>query len=378
MSQATPALNFSILSSLKEIPEDKWSSLFGKGNPEGYGYHKTLEEAGIREFSFYYLLGRRGDNIVGIIPLFTMDFSLDTLVGPPLHKIAAKLKPFFTLKVLFAGSPTTEEFYLGLSSGENLKTFLSEALRNISCFCRQNKIKGIVFHNLSAKNNPLAAYLVKNGFFAMETLPTTLLEINASSLEDYIASLGHNTRKDLRRKLKKSADSAQLKTQIRDDIDDAAAEVYKLYLNNFSDGDVHFETLTPEFFRSIGRNLPGVAKFFLTYDQERIVAFNLCLIKNGLFIDKFIGFDPQVAHAYHLYFTTFCHNLEWCIKNKIRFYQPGTTDYEPKLRLGAKLVPLYIYVKAFNPLLHVFLKLIAPIIQPKNLDPTLKKLNTKS
>jgi predicted N-acyltransferase len=303
-----------------------------------------------------------------------MDFSLDTLVGPPLQKLAAKFKRLFTFRVLFAGSPTTEEFYLGFSPQEDAKMLLDEALRNLSLFCRQNKIQALVFHNLSEKNKPLAEYLLSKGFFAMETLPTTLLEIKTSSLEDYMSCLSHNMRKDLRKKLRKSSESIRLRTEMRDDIDDVAEEVYKLYLNNFNNGDVRFETLTPAFFRNICRNLPGKAKFFLTYNEDKMVAFNLCLTQGDLFIDKFIGFDPAVARDYHLYFTTFCHNLDWCIKNRIRFYQPGTTDYGPKVRLGAKLIPLYVYTKALNPLLHTCLKLLAPLIQPKNIDPTLKKL----
>jgi predicted N-acyltransferase len=374
MSGANSPLSFSVVNSLKEIPADKWDKLFGENNPESYGYQKTLEEADIREFSFNYLLAKRGDSLTAIIPLFIMDFSLDTLVGPPLQKLAAKFKRLFTFRVLFAGSPTTEEFYLGFSPQEDAKMLLDEALRNLSLFCRQNKIQALVFHNLSEKNKPLAEYLLSKGFFAMETLPTTLLEIKTSSLEDYMSCLSHNMRKDLRKKLRKSSESIRLRTEMRDDIDDVAEEVYKLYLNNFNNGDVRFETLTPAFFRNICRNLPGKAKFFLTYNEDKMVAFNLCLTQGDLFIDKFIGFDPAVARDYHLYFTTFCHNLDWCIKNRIRFYQPGTTDYGPKVRLGAKLIPLYVYTKALNPLLHTCLKLLAPLIQPKNIDPTLKKL----
>jgi len=120
--------------------------------------------------------------------------------------------------------------------------------------------------------------------------------------------------------------------------------------------------------------MPEIAKYFITYDKEKIVAFNLCLIKNNLFIDKFIGFDKELAHKYHLYFTTFCHNMDWCMKNGIRTYQPGTTDYYPKMRLGAKLIPLYIYAKSFNPLFNVLVRIFAKWIEPKNIDATLREI----
>jgi hypothetical protein len=91
-------------------------------------------------------------------------------------------------------------------------------------------------------------------------------------------------------------------------------------------------------------------------------------------IDKVIGMDKNVSHAYSLYYTTFCENIDWCIKNGIRYYCLGITDYHPKLRLGAKLMPLYIYVKLFNPLLKLFSGPLVRFIQPKNFDPVLKGL----
>jgi len=278
------------------------------------------------------------------------------------------------MKVIFLGSPTAEEFYFGFSRHEELGAFLNKALPKIYEFAKENKVNAIAFNNLSGKNKFLAQALMRRNFIRLESLATTMIEIKAKSLEEYLASLSKNMRKDIKRKLRRSAEQVVLRTEIRSNVDDIIDRIYNLYLNNFTDSDVHFEILTPEFFKNICRNMPGVAKFFITYDKDRIVAFNLCLIKNDLFIDKFIGFDKELAKKYHLYFTTFCHNFDWCIKNNIRYYQPGTTDYYPKMRLGAKLIPLYIYAKAFNPLLNTIVRLTAKWIEPKNIDSTLREI----
>jgi hypothetical protein len=97
-------------------------------------------------------------------------------------------------------------------------------------------------------------------------------------------------------------------------------------------------------------------------------------IKGETAIDKFIGFDKELSHKYHLYYVTFVNNIEYCIKNGLRFYQMGITDYKPKIRLGAKLVPLYIYVKLLNPFLNIFSKIIARFVEPARFDPGLKDL----
>jgi len=374
MKEDKPGLTFSVTRKIKDIPRQAWDSLFGKELIESYGYLKTLEENGVEEFSFGYLVGKRNNNIILILPFFIMDFSLAMLAPEFLYKIATTFDCWLKVKALFLGSPTTEGFSMGIPANEDSEAVLNEAMKKLATFSKEEKIAGMVFYNLSAKDLKLAEYLKRNKFLRMETLPTTAINIEANSLEEYIQKLGKNARKDLRKKLRRSLELSQLKTELREDITDIINEVYQLYLNNFDEADVHFETLTKDFFLNIYRNMPGVAKYFITYDKDKIVAFNLCLIKNGIFIDKFIGFDYEVAHKYHLYYTTFCHNFEWCIKNGLKIYQPGFSDYHPKVRLGAKLIPLYVFVRTFNPFLNSTLKILKPIIEPKNMDSVLKQI----
>lgn len=367
-----------IVNSINSIPRDEWERLFGKEIIENYGYHKTLEESGLKEFSIFYLTIKRANEFVAIVPFFTMDFSMTTLIQGPLQKIILSIrrifKRFLMMRLIFIGSPTAEELYLGISGKENKTEILSEALKKIYEFSRLNKIKTMLVYNMPKKDIALGKYFIDNGFSEMEDLPTTRLEIKAKNIEEYIASLGSSTRKDIRRKLRKSSQDVDIKTEITENINGIIDEIYKLYMNNFNDSDIRFEILTPEFFLNICRNMPGCAKYFITRNNGKIVAFNLCFIKGETCIDKFIGFDYDFALKYHLYYTTFCHNIDWCIKNNIRFYQPGQGDYDAKIRLGAALIPLSIYIKSFNPLLNILMKPIVKTIAPQKFDPTLKNL----
>ncbi len=370
-------LVFSATSTIKDIPENDWDSLFGKDIPEGFGYHKTLEESGIKEFRLGYLLGKRGGKLVAVLPFFINDFSFSTIIQGPLQKLILSLQKvfrrFLKMKMLFVGFPTTEELYIGLSDTENTDEIFDGALKKFREMTKNEKISIILFYNLSEKHRSLAAYLEKNGFARMEDYPNTKIEIRAGSLKEYVDSLGKNTRKDLRRKLNRSSNMPPLTTEIVDDIGGLRDRIYGLYLNNFSASGVHFETLTPDFFQDICRNMRGTAKFFITRERDRVVAFNLCLVKGQTCIDKFIGFDKDISHTYHLYYRTFLHNIEWCIKNGLRYYQMGVTDYDPKVRLGAELVPLSVYFRLSWPVANLFSRFVAGLIKPANFDPALKK-----
>ncbi len=374
-------LSFSFTSTIKDIPPQIWDELFGKEIIEGYGYHRTLEESGLKEFDLRYLLVKRGENIAAIVPFFITDFSLATIVQGPLQKfilaIQKTFRRFLKLKLIFIGFPTCEELYIGVSKDENLAEILCGALKALDDVCRKEKAKMLLFYNLSEKHKPIAEFLTKQKFARMASFPNTSLKITANSLEEYINGLGKNTRKDIRRKLRNSLNKVVLTTEIVENIDNTTERIHELYMANFTDSKVHFEVLTPEFFRSIPKNMPQEAKFFLTRDKEKIVAFNLLLIKNGVVIDKFVGFDKGLASEYSLYFTTFCFNMDYCVKNGIHSYQLGVTDYEPKLRLGARLVPLTVYLKMVNPFLNIFSGLAA-LLSPVRFDPTLKKINAEA
>ncbi len=372
------SISFEVLDTINKIPRDTWEKLFAEDIIENYGYHKTLEESRLKEFSIAYLIARRGSNLIAIIPFFTMDFSLTTLIQGPLQKpilfIRRLFKRFLMMRLMFVGSPTAEELYFGIAKGEDETELFPKVFEKLYEISRLEKIKTLLIYNLNKNHVKLRKYLVDNGFTAMEDLPTTRLEIKEKNIEEYIANLGSSTRKDVRRKLRKSAELVTLETETTDNIDNVSGEIYKLYMNNFNDSGIRFETLTSEFFKSICRNMPGVAKYFITRYNNKIVAFNLCFIKDKTCIDKFIGFDYEFALKYHLYYTTFYHNIDWCIKNNIRFYQPGQGDYDAKIRLGATLIPLFIYIKSFNPLLNLLMKPIIKMISPQKFDPALKNL----
>ena len=159
---------------------------------------------------------------------------------------------------------------------------------------------------------------------------------------------------------------------------DELKEVYKMYLDIVARHDMNFELLPEAFFRDISKNMPGQAKFFLWKMEGKIVAFLFSLVSKERFIDYFVGLDYSVAYKYHLYFVKFRDALNWCIKNKIKTYEMGITAYEPKLRLGFNLVPLYLYAKLRNRMLRPVFNLICQFLKFEHFDPALKAAKKKA
>ena len=365
-----------IVDSVTEIKRDDWDSVFGD-IPEGYQFYKTLEESKLQDFAFYYIALYQGNACLLIAPLFGTDFNLDIAANGFIEKIIQGMRVFIprfmVLKALFCGSPFGEHGVLGIRKNiEEKDILINELIKIMSEFSKVKNTPLIIFKDFLREETLLSDSLSAQGFFKVKSFPSTVTGLNFSSFDEYLSSLGHSTRKNLRRKIKKAYSQAGIIVKIVERVDDIIDDVHRLYENTYHAGATKFEKLTKEFFINIGKNLLSHTKFFLYYVNGKLAAFNLCFVYKNLFIDKFIGFDYDLSNQYNLYFVSWCYNIEWCLKNSIRFYQSGQTDYYPKLRMGGKLVPLSAYLKHKNPLVNSLFKLLAIFLKPENFDPDIK------
>ena len=364
--------NYKIFNSVTKIDKKTWDDFFGD-IPEGYEFFQAIEESNIREFSLSYIVIYEKGTPVLIAPFFIADFNLDIAIEGALCKIILWLRRFlprlFVVKTAFCGSPFGENGFIGISPIAKDKPALILKLAEILCWvCRKDKIPLAIFKDFPAKDNPLLDPLVKKGFFRTASLPSVMMELGFSDFEDYLKSLSHNRRKDLRRKLKKAETGNTIEVKITDNVEPVIDDIYRLYLNTYESGRVKFEKLTPQFFIKISEHLINKVLFFLYYVKGNLAAFNLCFLHEGTLIDKFIGFDYERAYKYNLYFYSWCYNVRWCLENGVRYYHVGQTDYYPKLQLGGKLVPLFAYLKHANPFMHFALKILSRLVGPETMN----------
>jgi predicted N-acyltransferase len=360
-------VQYRIVDSISKINRDDWDLVFGN-IPEGYEFYNTLEKSNLKEFSFYYFILYREGNILSIAPLFVTDFYLDIVLEgfmkDAIHSIRHFIPRFFILRTLFFGSPFGENGIFGIRKDlKNTHILMGKLTKAMDRFSRENSTPFIIFKDFLKEDTILLDSLKNKGFSKVDSFPSVKIELKFKSLEDYFKSLSYSTRKDLRRKIKKAYGRANIEVKTVDDVSEIIEDIYRLYLNTYRAGKVKFEFLTKEFFINVSKDLRPHTQYFLYYVNGKLSAFNLCFVYNDLLIDKFIGFDYDNAHQYSLYFVSWCFNIEWCLKNSIRFYQVGQTDYFPKIKLGGSLIPLYAYVKHNNFLLNFVIKLLAVFLK---------------
>jgi predicted N-acyltransferase len=351
---------------ISSIKKEDWDAFFGNC-PEGYWFYETLEQSRLAEFSFHYLLAYRQERLTAILPFFTADFSADTVLEPGARKLVGAVRAvaprFLVFKTLFCGSPFGEQGLLGLAADVCDKEAMVQAMaRELKAICKRRGLALLIFKDFSDADTPVLDLLHGQGFFKTDSFPSAIIDLPYKTFDDYLASLGNGARKDLRRKLKKARAAGALTTQVVESVDEIIDDIYRLYMNTYNAGATKFEKLTKEFFLKAAEKAGPGCRYFLYYINGKLAAFNLCFVHGDLLIDKFIGFDYDIARQYSLYFVSWCVNIQWCIENGITGYQVGQTDYDPKTYLGCRLVPLYAYVRHTSGIVNRFLQVLAKFL----------------
>ena len=165
------------------------------------------------------------------------------------------------------------------------------------------------------------------------------------SLDEYLASLGPATRKDLRRKLRARSD---IRVEWRSDIDDLVDSIMALYRATLSQAEHRFEELTPEYFRGVLRELRGRALCSTYWLGQKLIGFNLVLRNRRRLLDKFFGMDHALGRAHNLYYLSWMENVRYCIEHGLLHYQSGQGLERDKARLGSRLAPNWLWYRHRN------------------------------
>lgn len=370
------ALTTRVVRRIDQIPQDEWDRVY-PNILEGYQFFKSIDESDFEGFSFYYILVYKGRVPVGAAPCFLMNYSLDTSIKGRLRHLSNFIKSFipniFSIKTLVCGVPIAEGA-IGIAGGETDRVI--EAIYGcMEKLAKDEKAPVIAFKDFGSHYTDILDPLLKKGFSMLDSLPTTEMAIRFTDFEEYLETLGSESRYGLRRKFKKVDANVKIEMEATNTLkDDVLAEAYGLYLQTIERHELRFEITPMEFLKNISRNMPGQAKFFLWRIDKKLVAFTFALVSEDFFSDYYLGFDYSVAHKYHLYFVRFRDLINWCIRNNIKRYDMGVTSYEPKKRLGFNFVPLYIYAQYRNELLRPLFNILCRFLKFENFDPVLKEI----
>jgi predicted N-acyltransferase len=276
------------------------------------------------------------------------------------------------MRILMVGCAAGEG-HLGAATVED-RSRLTKALHsNLQTIARQNKASLIVLKDFPTRYRESLRTFSGNGYTRIPSMPLTRLELNFNSFEEYFATLGKATRKNLRRKFRDAEQAGKIDLEILADITPHVDEIYPLYLQVQERSSLKFETLTKEYFYRLSRDMSDRSRFFVWRQDGRIIAFSLCFVHGDTIYDEYLGMDYRVALDLHLYFYTLRDIISWAIGQRLRYYCSTPLNYDPKLHLKCDLVPLDLYVRHTGRLVNPIFGRAAKYLEPTRHDPVLRR-----
>lgn len=358
-----PTYQARVFPTVHEIPREHWDALW-PAQTEGYDFYRCQEEAGIADFRFFYLGLYDGPRPVLMAPLFTAPFNMglamDETWRARLEKVQRRLPRFLVFKTLFCGSPTSERNVVGVAADVAKDAALFATLdRALLGLAREHGAWMMVFKDQVDADVETFAPMKRLGWFGGDSMATAVLDLPYRTMDEYFASLGSRTRKELRRKLRQAADEIEVETVT--DVSTVIDEVHRLYMGVHDNGVMSFEVLTPAYFLNFCRHMPAQTVYFLYWTKpgaaggaRRLVGMDFCLHFEDRLLAKYTGMDYSVSRELNLYFIGLLSNIEWCIRHGKTSCLLGPGSYTVKQQMGARLVPLRTLTKIVNPVINWF------------------------
>jgi predicted N-acyltransferase len=340
-------------------------------------YYEIIEETLENGFEHYYLLLEDHSGCVRAVqPLFLVRQNLVEGVPGKIRSmvdfVRKKFPRFLTMRVLMVGCAGGEG-HLGACSPEDEKWVAESLHASLDIIARQKNASLIVLKDFRSKYRATLSGFSSDGYARVPSMPLTQLALNYANFDEYLATLGKATRKNLRRKFRKTERAPKIELEIVTDITPYIDEIYPLYLQVHERSTLKFETLTKDYFRSLGREMPERARFFIWRQLGKIVAFSSCLVHGDTIYDDCLGLDYNVALDLHLYFYTLRDVISWSLQQQLKYYCSNPLNYDPKLHLGCRLVPLDLYVRHTAPALNPIFRRAVKYLEPTRHDPVLRQ-----
>jgi len=355
---------------------EAWKRALGN-KCKDHRYYEIVEETLECGFEHQYLLLEdRSGNVRAVQPIFFVRQNLVEGVPGKIRSIVDGIRKvfprFLTMRVLMIGCAAGTGD-LGASDQQN-EPWVANALQaTLRIYAKHNKASLVVFKDFPANYRSALETLGPNGYARIPSMPMTRLALPYANWDEYFATLSKATRKDLRRKFRKTEGAPKIEMEVVNDITPFVDEIYPLYLAVHERSPLKFETLTKNYFCGVAQRMPDHARFFVWRQNGKIVAFSFCLVYGDAIYDECIGLDYSVALDLHLYFYTLRDIISWAVRQGLKYYYSNPLNYEPKLHLDCELLPLDLYAMHTNPLLNPIFRRMIKYLGPTRHDPVLQK-----
>lgn len=319
---------------------------------------QAVEESHINDCRFFYPVIYDSGRMVASTCLYFISTELDTLATGPLklaiHGVRKFSERFLMLRSVECGTPVALGNTISLCDERLRPAVLGMIARTAEDLARRLKAGIVLLRDFEDNDTATRDSLTTLGYKSVPNLPEARLDLHWTSFDRYLDSMRSQYRCKLlaqRRKFKEAGGTLE----IVDHFADYSIELAAMWRNAYDHArEYRREILLPAFFENIDRYLDNRSLVILAKLGNRPIGFLLVLLDEDVLTALFSGLDYSCHRNTGAYFNLFQKAIDMAILKNMKAVHFGITTLAPKLDLGAKAVPLRMYMKHLNPLFNMF------------------------
>lgn len=354
---------FALADSIDYLDAGAWQAVTAGGSVFlSAPYLRALEAAGPSNLHPRYALIFRGPQPVAAVAAQVVRVVPAQVPRSPSRRAAAASLDALEQSILVCGNVLSWGFHgVAFAAGEDAAALwpaVADALYRIR---RADRLFGqsglILVKDLPPELVASSAALSRFSYRPMDTEPNMVLDLDPSwrSLDDYLASLTTQYRRKAR-KIGQDVAAAGCSVEPLEDVEGEAAVLHGLYLQVHQQQRLRLVTLRPEFLPALAAAFGDTFRCTVIRREGQILGFVTTLRDGDTAVGYYIGFDRDANATVPLYFRLLQAVVEDALRLGCTRVSLGRTALEPKARLGARPVPLQVWLRHRIPAINLVVR----------------------
>lgn len=362
---------------IEEVPEALWEEIRqNRSCTLSHVFWGVIQAGKLNDFSYRYLVAYDDrETPVGAMAAYVVTTDI-AIFAPPflrglLEKVRRFIPGFLKWRMLECGTPININSPPWVCPGGKNKERVRDVLLDSAIeLAKLERVLVSVFRDFDDASIPEQQRMRSLGYEIVDGLPNAVLDLPWRSMSAYLNAMRSYYRSKLMKHVRRCEDVG-VTYKVTDKFSELADVLCHQWLVVHANAkEFQREVLTPEFYRELSDAASIDSRVVLLYKDGSVVAHALILFDGALARWMYFGREAVANDSLYLYAAYAV--IEASINAGAVSLELGVTNYQTKLDLGARIVPLKfaigIWNSRLNPIAGWVYNLLNKLPEPKSRD----------
>ena len=364
------AIRIQIYRDINQIEPAQWDSILDPEDLQAsHRFIRVCQDSGVENAQYWHCMFYQNRELVAIATFFKLEVSIDLLSGKKTRRIVGITrrlwKNFLRIPMIFCGLPVSfGRSTIRFRKGVDHRPIISKAAAEMEALAEQEGVWVLCFKEFFPDEVKLLDPLILLGYFRAPSLPFCSLKVSWNDFDTYIANLRSGYRRQLCAGLRKM-DEQNLYPCVIQDFAPFVDQIFHLYEQVMDRAQYQLERLNRDFFEHLNALFSSGAQAILIMKGKEILTAAILLMGPKSVTFLLAGIDYDRHRKTGAYVHLLHEIIRFSIQKEAAWIDMGQTSYYLKRRLGAKPIPMWVYLRHRNRFWHFLFKIFSRWLFPE-------------